>query len=64
LDYHKARRIAEKLSLNYTGTLGIFLKAKMLGILPSIQPLIQKIQQTNFRFSEKVLTDIQKEANE
>ncbi len=64
LDDQKARRIAEKLSLNYTGTLGIFLKAKHVGILPSIQPLIQKIQQTNFRFSEKVLTDILKEANE
>lgn len=64
LDDQKARRIAEKLSLNYTGTLGIFLKAKQVGILPSIRPLIQKIQQTNFRFSEKVLTDILKEGNE
>jgi predicted nucleic acid-binding protein len=48
----------------FTGTLRIFLKAKQVGILPSIQPLIEKIQQTNFRFSEKVLTDILKEANE
>jgi len=64
LDDQKARKIAERLSLHYTGTLGIFLKAKTLGIIPAIQPLIQKIQQTNFRFSEKVLTEILNEANE
>jgi predicted nucleic acid-binding protein len=64
LDDQKARKLAEKLSLNYTGTLGILLKARELGMLPSIKPLLQKIQQTNFRFSEKVLSDILREANE
>ncbi len=64
LDDQKARKLAEKLSLNYTGILGILLKARELGMLPAIKPVLQKVQQTNFRFSEKVLSDILREANE
>ena len=64
LDDQKARKLAERLNLNYTGTLGILLKAKGLGILPTIRPLLQKIQQTNFRFSDKVLSDILQAADE
>lgn len=64
LDDQRARKLAKKLSLNYTGTLGILLKTRELGILPAIKPLLQKIQMTNFRFSDKVLRDILREANE
>jgi len=64
LDDQKARKLAEKLRLNYTGTLGVLLKAQELGILPAVKPILQKIQQTNFRFSEKVFHEILREANE
>jgi predicted nucleic acid-binding protein len=64
LDDFKARKMAEKLNLNFTGTLGVILKAKESGILASIKPIIQKIQKTNFRFSEKVMREILNEANE
>ena len=64
LDDQKARKLAERLNLNYTGTLGLLLKAKELQILPALKPLLQKIQQTNFRFSKKVLNVILREANE
>ncbi len=53
LDDYKARRLAAQLNLAYTGTLGIVLKAKQSGIIPYIKPVIEKIQLTNFRFSEK-----------
>lgn len=64
LDDGKARKLALLLNLNYTGTLGILLKAKELGILPGIKPVLDQIQKTNFRFSEKVMIDILREANE
>ena len=64
LDDWKARKLALKLNLNYTGTLGVFLKAKELGLISKITLLIEKIQKTNFRFSEKVKMDILKEAGE
>jgi predicted nucleic acid-binding protein len=64
LDDQRARKLADRLKLNYTGTLGMFLKAQELGIIPAVKPLLLKIQQTNFRFSEKVLDEILREANE
>ncbi|MEO7834735.1 MAG: DUF3368 domain-containing protein, partial [Ginsengibacter sp.] len=64
IDDLKARKLADKLLLNYTGTLGVILKAKELNLLSSVKPLINKIQLTNFRFSEKVLKEILSAANE
>lgn len=64
LDDLKARKLAAKLNLNYTGTLGIILKAKREGLLSSIRPILEKIQMTNFRFSDKILNEILKEADE
>ncbi len=64
LDDSKGRKLARRLNLLFTGTLGIILKAKNVGIIPSIKPIIQKIQETNFRFSQKVLEEIYALANE
>jgi predicted nucleic acid-binding protein len=51
LDDLKARKLAKQLNISITGTLGIIVKAKQLGIIPSIKPLINKIRQTNFRIT-------------
>ena len=64
LDDLKARNFAAELHLSFTGTLGVLLKAKEMGIIGALKPLLLRIQQTNFRFSEKVFSDILKEANE
>lgn len=64
IDDLKARKFADKLLLNYTGTLGVILKAKELNLLSSVKSLLNKIQLTNFRFSEKVLKEILSAANE
>ncbi len=64
LDDGKARKLALLLNLDYTGTLGILLKAKELGLLPGTKPVLDQIQKINFRFSEKVMFDILREANE
>src|SRR4051794_3198218 len=37
LDDLKARKLAEKLKINYTGTLGLILGAKLVGIIPSVK---------------------------
>ena len=64
LDDNKGRKTAERLNLQFTGTLGIILKAKNVGLITSVKPIFQKIQQTNFRFSQKVLDEIYSLANE
>lgn len=58
IDDLKARKLADKLHVKYTGTLGVLLKAKELNILPSVKPLLIKIQLTNFRFSQKIFDEI------
>ena len=64
LDDFKARKVAERLGLVYTGTIGIIVKAKLKGIIPSVKPLIEKIKKTNFRISNEIELQALKEANE
>lgn len=54
IDDYKARKIADKLNLSYTGTLGVIIKAKQDGIISSIKPFIEKIKRTNFRISQEL----------
>lgn len=64
LDDLKARKIAASLKLEYTGTLGIIVKAKHLHIIPSVIPVIQKLHLAGLRFSEAVEKDILNQAGE
>ncbi|MCA1752235.1 MAG: DUF3368 domain-containing protein [Cryomorphaceae bacterium] len=54
LDDLKARRLAEKLQLNVTGTVGVMIRAKHMGIIPSIKPFLTEIKQTKFRVSNEL----------
>jgi predicted nucleic acid-binding protein len=64
LDDYKARKIARKLGISYTGTLGVIISAKHKGIIPSIKPILEKIKNTNFRVSAEIELKALKEANE
>jgi len=64
LDDYKARKIAEKLGINLTGTIGVIIKAKLKGIIPSIKPFLEKIKSTDFRLSKEIEQQALKEANE
>lgn len=44
--------------MNITGSLGIFLKAKNAGIIPAVKSVVEKVQQTNFRYTQAVLEEI------
>lgn len=64
LDDYKARKIAEHLGLSYTGTIGVIIKAKKMGLINSIKPLLNKIKNTDFRISPELETEALKEADE
>lgn len=64
LDDFKARKIAQQLGISYTGTLGVIIKAKLNGIIPSIKPYLEKMKVTNFRISEVLELEALREANE
>lgn len=64
LDDYKARKIAGQLGITYTGTIGVIIKAKKKGILPSIKPILEKIKLTDFRLSAEIELQALKEAGE
>jgi len=64
IDDLKGRRLAQKLNLNITGTLGLILAAKKEGVLQQIKPLFERIQSTNFRISPSLLQRILEQAGE
>ena len=51
LDDLKARKLAKELKLNYTGTLGILVEAKLRGHINSMKKVLEKIKKTNYRIS-------------
>jgi hypothetical protein len=50
--------------LKFTGTIGVIIKAKLLGIIPSVKPYFEKIKDTNFRISSEIELQALKEAKE
>jgi predicted nucleic acid-binding protein len=64
IDDLKARKIAERLNLRYSGTLGLILKAKQTGAIENVSKIFEKIRETNFRFSNELINTILKEAGE
>lgn len=64
LDDFKARQIAMRLGISITGTLGIIIQAKNLGIIDTVKPLLEKIQLTNFRLSNTLIAQALMIANE
>jgi len=64
LDDYKARKIAEQLGLSYTGTIGVIIKAKLMGIISSIKPLLERIKQTDFRLTTDIINQALGEAKE
>jgi predicted nucleic acid-binding protein len=64
LDDIQARKYAKRLNLSVTGTLGIIALAQKEGIIPSAMKIIDKIQDTNFRLSDRVLARIKQALRE
>lgn len=64
LDDAAARKFAEKLHLDITGSMGVLLNAKKHNIISKIRPYLDKIQQTNFRISPSLVSYILEVADE
>ncbi len=64
LDDIKARKLAAKLDMNFTGTLGVIHKAKQIGVVDKVKPLIDKLLSTDFRISNNIVIELLKMNNE
>ncbi len=64
LDDREARLQAKRLGLHVTGTLGILLRAKRLGLIESLKEELNKLKKAGFRISKNLEEEILKEAGE
>jgi len=58
LDDLAARRLARSLEINLIGSVGLLLRAKARGLIPSVRPLLEAMQAKDFRISARVLERI------
>jgi len=54
LDDKKARRIAEELGVKIIGTIGILLKAKKASHIKQVKPLLDQLNDVDFRISDSL----------
>jgi len=64
MDEMIGRSYARALDLNVTGLVGVLLVAKREGLVPSVRPFLERLQESNFRLSEELVRTIIKEAGE
>jgi hypothetical protein len=64
LDDALARRVAETLGLNVTGTLGLLLDAKRAGLITAVGPLLDQLEALRFRVAPHTRTAVLKLAGE
>jgi len=58
IDDLEARKVAEKLELRVTGTIGILCKAQKKGLIVSAYDKVLKLKQQAFRVSDEVLSQL------
>jgi len=65
IDEQEGRQTARTLGVQITGTLGVLLRAKALGHVPAIKPLLTElVEQHHFRLHARLIQQIVAEAGE
>jgi predicted nucleic acid-binding protein len=65
IDEAEGRNVAARLGVRCTGTIGILIEAKLRGLIPRLQPELQRLKtESNFRFAEELFNGALKKAGE
>lgn len=64
IDEKKGRNIAKDLDIEIIGSLGVLVKAKEKGVIKSVKNILNIIEETNFRISEKIRKKVLEKAGE
>jgi predicted nucleic acid-binding protein len=64
MDERKGQRKLTQLGLNKIGTLGLLLRAKQLGLIPSLRAEVEHLRQQGFSISQAVVDAVLHEADE
>ena len=60
IDEKKGRNYANRLGINMIGILGVLIRAKEKGIIETLKPILNKLNDCDFRMSEKLVNDVLK----
>ena len=60
----KARKFATTLGIPVTGVLGVLIRAKERGIIKEVRPMVEKLREIGFYFSQRVERKILEMAGE
>lgn len=64
IDEKKGRKMAKQMELKITGILGVMVKAKEIGLIEKVKPILNKLEKIEFRISTKLKEEILKRADE
>ena len=64
LDEKAARRVADQLSMTYTGSLGILLRAKDQNLITAVKPLLDRMRQNGIWIGDSLYQSILTTAKE
>ncbi len=60
LDDKKARNLAQRMELKFTGTLGVIIKAYQTGLVDNLKDIIKQFDEKGFRIPPNILVELQK----
>jgi len=64
LDDTLGRRIARLQNLQFTGTVGVIVKAKQRGLVSAVLPVIVQLQEVGLWLSNEVVAEVLRQADE
>ncbi len=64
VDDRKARSWAKRLGIRIIGTAGVLIRAKQAGLIPSVKPLLEAMQQEGFRMDPVLMAEVLRLAGE
>jgi predicted nucleic acid-binding protein len=64
LDDRKAREAAQRLGVSVTGTVGLLIKAKEMGVIAEIRPILDALDANQFRIGETLRAEALRLAGE
>ncbi len=64
IDELKGMKEAKKLGLLITGTFGVLLKAKSIGLISELKPLLDKLKANGFRIAPSIENEILRKSND
>ncbi len=58
LDDKKARNLAQRMELKFTGTLGVIIKAYQTGLIDNLEDIIKQFDEKGFRIPPNILVEL------